>query len=400
MNQQPNATKPTVCLFGPCNAGKSSLFNALTGTNQAIVSAQPGTTTDPVIKSMELIPYGPIVLIDTAGLGDNGCGLGAKRMDKTWAMLERADVALYAADTGAPEDTQADFIRFQQECAKRRTPCLFIRTKTDQRPDNQAEISDVLSVSIYNPQSIDALKQRIGQALSELNTRQQGLLEGILAPGSVTLLIVPIDSEAPKGRLILPQVQLIRECLDNGIRCHVATVDTLPAALADLPHIDLAVTDSQAFREAADLIPAHIPLTSFSLLMARQKGDIAHFVETARTLKNLQPDDTILIAEACTHSHGHDDIGHVKIPAMLQKITGHSLQIDFAAGHDFPEPLNRYKLIIHCGGCMIGRKEMQNRIQAAQAAGVPTTNYGVVLAYANGILDRSVAPLGIHTISR
>lgn len=391
MNDTPNANKLTVCIFGRCNSGKSALFNAITGTDAAIVSEVPGTTTDPVIKSMELLPHGPVVLIDTAGINDDGV-LGGERIKKTRAMLNRADFALYATDQHT--DT-ADFLYLKDEFQKKKIPYIIVYTKSD-LPDAAQTTDlnpDAISVCVSDQASIDRLKRRMADALDSISRSrvQQGLLQGLLPPKSAVVLVIPIDSEAPKGRLILPQAQLIRECLDRDIRCTVTTPVSFKDVLADTSKIDLVITDAQAFKEVAAVVPPDIPLTSFSMLMARRKGDIAELIRGTRAIQRLRDHDKILIAETCVHSTGHEDIGKVKIPALLKTATGKALDFHFISGRDYPDNLDEFALIVHCGGCMITEKEMTNRIADAVAARTPITNYGMVLAYCNGILERSIA---------
>lgn len=390
MNETPNANKLTVCIFGCCNSGKSSLFNAVTGTNTAIVSELPGTTTDPVIKSIELLPHGPIVIIDTAGINDDGV-LGNERIRKTKAMINRADFAIYVSEQG-DIDTE-DFEYFKAEFKRKSTPHIAVITKSDLTQYNDSDeksIESWLKVSIYDKDSIEMLKKRISDELDKINQEKPGMLQGLLKPKSVVILVIPVDSEAPKGRIILPQSQLIRECLDNDIRCNVTTVDSLKDAIEDSKKVDLVVTDSQAFKEVAGITPQDIPLTSFSILMARQKGDLNKLVNGVDVIEKLKDGDKILIAETCTHTTGHEDIGKVKIPMLLKKTTGKALEFLFVSGRDYPEDLSGFALIVHCGGCMITRKEMSNRILEAEQSGVPVTNYGIILAYCNGILERSI----------
>ncbi|MDR0380494.1 MAG: [FeFe] hydrogenase H-cluster maturation GTPase HydF [Oscillospiraceae bacterium] len=394
MNATPQSNRLTVSIFGRCNAGKSALFNAITDTENAIVSGTPGTTTDPVSKSMELLPHGPIVLIDTAGLGDDSA-LGEARVKKTQSVLNRTDLALYAIDAQAP--ALADYRAFAQEFARRALPHLPLITKSDTVPAPAlaalcSQVPDALPVSDRRPEELTRVKAEISLRLDALR-EDHPMLKDLLPAGAVVVMVVPVDSEAPRGRLILPQVQLIRECLDGGHRCHVTTERTLPQALRELGRVDLVVTDSQAFASVARAVPAEIPLTGFSILMARQKSDLSALLAGTRAVSALRDGDRVLIAETCTHNRSHEDIGRVKIPALLQKTTGKSLRLDFAAGRDYPERLEDYALIIHCGGCMISRAEMMNRLRTARAKRVPVTNYGLFLAHCHGILERSMSLL-------
>jgi [FeFe] hydrogenase H-cluster maturation GTPase HydF len=394
MNNTPQSNRLTVSIFGRCNAGKSALFNAITNTENAIVSDTPGTTTDPVSKSMELLPHGPIVLIDTAGLGDDSA-LGEVRVKKTQSILNRTDLALYAIDAQAP--ALDDYRVFAQEFTRRALPYLPLITKSDAVPADTlaalaAQVPDALPVSDRRPEELTRLKTEMSRRLDTLR-EDRPMLRDLLPAGAVVVMVVPVDSEAPRGRLILPQVQLIRECLDGGHRCHVTTEKELPQALRELSRVDLVVTDSQAFALVARTVPAEIPLTGFSILMARQKSDLSVLLAGTQAVSGLQDGDRVLIAETCTHNHSHEDIGRVKIPALLQKTTGKALLLDFAAGRDYPERLEDYALVIHCGGCMISRVEMMNRIRTARNKQVPITNYGLFLAHCHGILDRSTSLL-------
>lgn len=386
MEKTPIAFRTHVSVFGEVNAGKSSLFNALIGQDMMIVSEKRGTTTDPVTKAMELIPYGPIALTDTAGLGD-ATALGDKRAEKTEQILDKTDFAIYVADSGA-FDKEA-YERAVSEFNKRKIAHMLVFTKSDTAapPENYA---DAAAVSVYDKQSIENLKNELQKRLSAARPKENTMLGGLLPDGSTVLHIIPIDSEAPKGRIILPQVQLLRDCLDHGMKSIVVRDTELEDAIARYgDSIDLAVTDSQAFKFVASVVPEKIMLTSYSMLMARMKGDISALIKGAEGIGRLKDGSRILMAEACTHNTSHEDIGRVKIPRLLRAKTGKALEFDYYAYHDFPGNLADYDLIIHCGGCMINSRAMINRIRFAADAGVPITNYGVVIAYANGILDRA-----------
>jgi [FeFe] hydrogenase H-cluster maturation GTPase HydF len=385
MQQTPLSMRTHVAIFGQTNAGKSALFNALLGQNLAIVSNESGTTTDPIIKAMELIGAGPIALIDTAGLGD-ASSLGTSRMEKTKSILDRTDFALYAAD--AADFDPAAYRQMTQAFEGKRIPHLLVFTKTDvaSAPDGYP---DAVCVSIKDSESIEALKRVLTDRLSRIAQKEESMIGGLVEAGGTVVMVVPVDSEAPKGRLILPQVQLLRDCLDHGIKCLVTRETELEDALRELAHIDLVVTDSQIFSVVDGIVPDSIPLTSFSMLMARMKGDLSVFLQGIEAISKLQDGDRVLVAEACTHNTSHEDIGRVKIPRALQKKTGKSLVFTHDTGHDFPENLSEYRLVLHCGGCMLNQRAMQSRIDACQSAGVPITNYGVVLAYTAGILDRA-----------
>lgn len=393
MQQTPMANRRTVGIFGEVNAGKSSLFNAILGQEAAIVSDREGTTTDPVIKAMELIPFGPISLMDTAGLNDT-TSIAALRMNATHKALMRADFALYAADFRSfDKKTYAETVASFQ---KYNIPHLLVFMK-GQSLDASAlealrqEFPQSLLADAQAPETINALKAQVAQALAKLKDSEESLLGGVLPPSSTVALVCPIDSAAPAGRLILPQVQLIRDCLDHQYKCIVTTTELLPEVIRDTPKIDLTVTDSQVFGEVSALLPPDMALTSFSIIMARQKGDLARFFEGVQRIQNLRSGDKVLIAEACTHSRTHEDIGTVKIPAILQKLSGAKLEIQFSAGNEYPADLDTFALIVHCGACMITKKAMRSRILQAEDAGVPITNYGMVLAMAAGVLERSTA---------
>lgn len=381
----PLAFRTYVTIFGSTNAGKSALFNSLIGQDMMIVSDVAGTTTDPVTKAMELSPYGPIALTDTAGLGDI-TQIGAARMEKTKKLMQRTDFAIYAADASCFDESA--YQQVAKEFEKLHIPHMLVFTKAD-LPSGTALYPDAPRVSVNNPESIAKLKAILQERLSAQKPQEESMIANLLPAGSTVLLIVPIDSEAPKGRLILPQVQLLRDCLDHGMTCLVCRDTELEETIRKYPQIDLAVTDSQAFAFADKTVPAHIPLTSFSMLLANMKCGLEEFIRGTAAIDNLPENGRILMAEACTHNASHEDIGRVKIPNLLKKRTGKNLQFDFYAYHDFPENLESYDLVVHCGGCMINARSMQNRVAFCQAAGVPITNYGTVLAYGAGILERA-----------
>lgn len=393
MTGTPLASRRHIVIFGNTNSGKSTLFNAILGQDLAIVSEKKGTTTDPVVKAMELIPYGPVALVDTAGFKDEDV-IGSLRMKKTGAMLNRADLALYAADAGAFDRT--DFEDAKERFQKHKIPYLLVFTKSDTiSPDRiqelKQEFPDAKFTSAKDQKSIDELKSSVSEELTRLGALEEETIVGDLLPdGATVILVIPVDSEAPKGRLILPQVQLIRDCLDHGFQCVVARDTELADAIENTKHADLVVTDSQAFAQVSRIVPEDLPLTSFSMLLARQKGDLRELVRGAYAIQNLKNGARILIAEGCTHNHTHEDIGRVKIPRLLQKKTGKEFTIDYYVGYDFPDDLTSYDLVIHCGGCMLTRKAILTRIEQVKEKSIPITNYGVLLAALNGILDRSL----------
>lgn len=391
MNKTPNANRVHIGIYGNRNAGKSSLFNAIIGQDVAVVSTFEGTTTDPVFKAMELIPFGPVVFIDTAGLDDEGI-LGSLRVEKTKQMLGRTDFALYVMDGSNPDITAYHsmvdvFKRFN-------IPHLLVVNKKDLLTDEGSMKLEGLNTEFQLINSgmlsdIHALNDALMKKLDTLS--EEAPLVGDLLPyGSTVVLVVPIDSEAPKGRIILPQVQIIRDCLDHGIKCHVVRDTELADTLSELQKVDLVITDSQAFREVSKIVPPSIPLTGFSILFSRQKGDIKKLLNGLNSLKNLDSTSKVLISENCTHNHSHEDIGRVKIPKLIHDHISPDIKIEFAMGHDFPLDLSVYDVVIHCGACMVNRKTMLTRIDQAEQVEVPMTNYGLTLAHFSGILERSI----------
>lgn len=390
MNTTPLANRKHISVFGNMNSGKSSLVNALTGQDISIVSPVKGTTTDPVKKTMELIPYGPVVFIDTAGLNDMG-ELGRMRAEKSKSILKETDLAIYVLDafeenSNDPEEMIKLFNRFS-------TPFMVVINKTDivsenRRRELKEQNPGAIEVSASTGTGIETLRQELAKRLQE-SEEDEKLVGDLIPQGAKVILVVPVDSEAPKGRLILPQVQVIRDCLDHGIKSYVVRDTELESALIDMPDVDLVITDSQAFAKVSVLVPRNIKLTSFSMILARQKGNFEAFLNGAESIDQLAQDAHILIAEACTHNQTHEDIGRVKIPKLLNKYTGYTLQYDFYTGHDFPENLKEYSLVIHCGACMINKKALTSRLYECMEAGIPVTNYGIILAKLNGILERT-----------
>lgn len=392
MQNTPLANRTHIGIYGNRNAGKSTLFNALLGQEMAVVSAHAGTTTDPVIKAMELIPYGPVAFIDTAGLDDAGA-LGEKRIEKTHQMLKRTDFAIYLVDGTAPdlESYRQTQRRFKQFNIPYMTVVHTKGASVSLKDFEAFEPQGLLDAHVLS--DVHAFLETVKEQLKAVE--EEPTLVGDLLPyGSTVVLVVPIDSEAPKGRIILPQVQLIRDCLDHGVQCHVVRDTELESALKTLPKVDLVITDSQAFKSVSRMVPPSIKLTSFSILFARQKGSFDTLLEGVEGIRQLKAGDSVLISESCTHNHSHEDIGRVKIPALLKAHVGEALQIDFSMGGDFPADLSKYRLVIHCGACMVNRKNMQVRIGTSVENAVPMTNYGLALAYFTGILDRSIEILG------
>lgn len=388
MELSPRGVRTHIALFGKRNAGKSSLINALTGQNTAIVSDQKGTTTDPVYKSIELFPLGPCVLIDTAGLDDTG-DLGDLRREKSLEVLGRTDIALYVADAGTGLDKSEE--SFLEQLIQRGLPVILVWNKID-LPGSTPPPQNAVAVSAQTGQGMLQLIENLSHA--KPGAKAPGLLDGLVMPGDVVLLVTPIDASAPKGRLILPQQQVLRALLELGAPALVVQPKEISQALAALAHPPaLVITDSQVFKEVANLLPLAIPLTSFSILFARAKGDLQELAAGARAIARLKDNDRILIAEACTHHRQEDDIGKVKIPRWLREKTGKQLEFEFCSGLTYTKDLREYALVVHCGACMINRTEMLHRIEQAQNCQVPIVNYGVLIAYVTGILDRVLQPI-------
>ncbi|MCK9226561.1 MAG: [FeFe] hydrogenase H-cluster maturation GTPase HydF [Syntrophorhabdaceae bacterium] len=395
LNQTPRGNRLHIAIFGRRNAGKSSLINALTNQEIAIVSDIPGTTTDPVYKSMEILPIGPVVIIDTAGIDDTG-ELGRLRIEKALNVLKKTDLMLLVVD---PAEGFGQFEEGMVEKARKsKVAPIIVINKTDQYPEftigpdvSRPDIP-VVSVSAITREGIDELKiAMIHQAPKDFMSTV--ILGDLIGAGDTVVLVVPIDTAAPKGRIILPQVQAIRDILDHDAIACVVKENRLREALRNLKEKPrLVVTDSQVFKKVAAETPPDILLTSFSILLARQKGDLVTLVEGAKAIKHLSPGDKVLVSEACTHHRMEDDIGTVKIPRWLNEIVGGPLDYSWVSGLELPKDISHYKLIIHCGACMINRKEMLHRIMVAQHAGVPIVNYGVLIAYLTGILDRTLKP--------
>ena len=390
MNSTPNSNRKHIVIYGKTNAGKSSLINNLVRQNVALVSKEAGTTTDPVFKAMELIPIGPVLFIDSAGINDK-TSLGDLRVSKTLELLKRTDLAIYLMDgedidEKALKDMKLQFKKFN-------IPYILVINKCDKLDEEKLktlknEYENAIFISAHNNSNIDKLKEKIIDILKE-QEEDVSLVGELLPYGSKVIMVVPVDSEAPKGRLILPQVQCIRDCLDHGIKSYVVRDTELEDALKEIKDVDLVITYSQAFKKVDEIVPKNIKLTSFSMLFARQKGDINEFLKGVEAVRNLKPKDKILISESCTHNTSHEDIGRVKIPKLLSKYVGGDLDITFKVGHEFPEEIEDYKLIIHCGACMVNRKTVVNRINLCKEKEVPITNYGVILSILTNTLDRS-----------
>lgn len=391
MNETPRSNRLHIAFFGKRNSGKSSLINALTSQTISVVSDVPGTTTDPVLKAMEIHGIGPCVFIDTAGLDDEG-QLGELRIKQTLRVMERTDIALMVC-------TDGDITREMQWAGRLKekdVPVIWVLNKCDLLDTPQQTMRQIeqicgqvpLPVSAKQCQGTEEIHRRIAQLLPD-ETMNRGLLGGLVEEGETVMLVMPQDMQAPKGRLILPQVQTIRELLDRKclvMSCTTDKMDQMLQALARPPR--LIITDSQAFKTVYEKKPKDSRLTSFSILFAQYKGDIDYFLKGAEAIGRLTEDSRVLIAEACTHAPMTEDIGRVKIPNMLRKRIGGGLQIDVVSGNDFPEDLSPYSLVIHCGACMFTRKYVLNRIASAKEQHVPMTNYGVAIACLTGILDK------------
>ena len=397
MNQTPSSERVHIGLFGKRNAGKSSVINAVTNQDIAIVSAVRGTTTDPVYKSMELLPLGPVMLIDTPGLDDEG-ELGALRVQKGLDVLRKTDIALLIVDGTAgmsPEDE-----RLEEELKKRRLPYLVVFNKWDLVQEKSAgeensgaepEDERHIRVSARTGEGIQELKERLARMVPA--GKEKRLVGDLLEPQDLVVLVVPIDKAAPKGRLILPQQQTIRDVLESGAVSVVVREKELKETLKKLgTKPKLVITDSQVFGLVERDTPEDILLTSFSILFARYKGNLAQAVRGAGALESLRDGDKILISEGCTHHRQCDDIGTVKLPRWIENYTGKKPEFVFTSGTGFERNLKEYHMIVHCGGCMLNEQEMQYRLKMAESQGVPMTNYGILIAYMKGILERSLQP--------
>ena len=396
MNQTPSANRTHIGIFGKRNAGKSSLINAITGQNYAIVSDVLGTTTDPVLKSMELLPLGPVVIIDTPGLDDEGT-LGALRIQKAYQILNKTDIAVLVIDASSgvtKEDSE-----ILKRIHEKEIPCVIVVNKSDICPNCNLEdlplpdSDSAILVSSKTGEHIHELKELLAQQASQ-DTIQKSIVADLLNPLDFVVLVVPIDSAAPKGRLILPQQQTIRDILEAKASAIVVQETELAETLNSLgKKPKMVITDSQVFKKVSTVTPDDILLTSFSILFARYKGNLKTLVNGASALDSLKNGDRILISEGCTHHRQCDDIATVKLPNWIRSYTKKEVEFEFTSGTEFPLDLSSYKMIVHCGGCMLNEREMKYRLKCAEDAKIPITNYGTCIAYINGILNRSLEPV-------
>ncbi len=400
MKATPRGIRPHIALFGRRNVGKSSLINALTDQEIALVSDTAGTTTDPVFKNMELLPLGPVVLIDTAGLDDVGT-LGQMRIEASRKVLKKTDLALVVLEPA--EKLDAVEIELLESLKHGKTQFLVIINKCEDKAAPESLLKEIESYGVKGIQ----VSAKLNQGIKELKRNSiQGKLKDfdagtiigdLVQPGQVVVLVVPIDLAAPKGRLILPQVQTIRDLLDTDCIAIVAKERELRSALDSLKAPpDLVITDSQAFLKVAGDVPPGVPFTSFSVLFARYKGDLSAYLHGISVLKNMKEDGKILIAESCTHHQMADDIGRVKIPRWLRQNYGGKVQFEFCQGSNFPDNLSEYDLVVQCGGCMVNRREILNRIAVCQEAGIGITNYGILIAHLHGVLEEAIKPFGLE----
>lgn len=397
LNATPRANRVHIAIFGRRNAGKSSVINAITDQELAIVSEVKGTTTDPVYKSMEILPIGPVVIIDTAGLDDEG-DLGELRIKKTLEVLHKTDIAVVVIDAahGLTEYDHSIIAQVRQK----NLPLVVALNKQDEAPTAKDAVdrlseelkAPVVPVSAHQKTGIQELKKIIAESLPESEDKFR-IVGDLVSPGDFVVLVTPIDKAAPKGRLILPQQQVIRDILESDAIAIVTKEHELKETLDSLGKKPrLVITDSQVFLKVAADTPRDIPMTSFSILFARHKGDLTELVRGARAIEALQDGDTVLISEGCTHHRQADDIGRVKIPRWLRQMTGKNLNFEFSAGTQFTEDVQKYRLIIHCGACMLNKAAMDYRIDCAKVFGVPIVNYGVMIGYVQGVLERAIQP--------
>ena len=389
LNATVSAERVHIGFFGLRNAGKSSLVNAVTGQRLSVVSEVKGTTTDPVKKAMELLPMGPVVIIDTPGIDDEG-ELGEQRVARAQQVLRQADIAILVVD--AQKGLQPTDRKLTELFTERKLPYLIVFNKADLLPQLPQETTNEIYVSAETGDGIHALKEKIA-ALAKSAESDRKIVADLVSSGDTAVLVVPIDSAAPKGRLIQPQQQTIRELLEVGAFSLVVRESELSAALSALKTPPrMVITDSQAFGLVSKIVPESIELTSFSILFARYKGDLATVVGGAAMLDRLRDGDKVLISEGCTHHRQCQDIGTVKLPGWINGYTGKTLSYSFTSGTEFPDDVSQYALVVHCGGCMLNEREMKSRMERCTEQGVPVTNYGIAIAQMHGILKRSLTP--------
>lgn len=387
LQNTPNSERVHIAFFGKRNAGKSTLINGLTNQDVSIVSSLPGTTTDPVRKAMELLPIGPVLLIDTPGIDDQG-QLGTLRVEKTKEILDMSNIAILVVDsTLGITKWEERLLRLFKE---KEIPYIVSYTKSDLLKNDINLKENEILVSGKEKENLHELKELMGR-FARLNHKEKFLLEGLVSKNDLVLLVIPIDKAAPKGRLILPQQQILREILDIGANALICKESELSEALNKLKNVpNLVITDSQVFGKVSKEISDNIPLTSFSIIFARYKGDLDLLLKGATTIDSLKEGDRILICEGCTHHRQCDDIGTVKIPDWVLNYTKKKIHFDFTSGNDYPSSLDSYALVVHCGGCMLSEKQMKNRLNLAKEKNIPITNYGMLIAHINQILKRSI----------
>lgn len=399
LNSTPSGQRVHIGFFGIRNAGKSSIVNKLTNQEISLVSDHKGTTTDPVKKAMEILPIGPVVIIDTAGFDDEG-ELGELRKHRTYRILDEIDVVVLVLDAREHHlsEEEADFLKNVKE---RKLPYIIIENHVDEAEPHGYPELEADEQLIYVDATNDDMSH-VKEALIKLlpDKKEPVLVADLVQPKSTVVLVIPVDESAPKGRIILPQQMVLRDLLDNNCKIFCCQPEELAEALKENKNISLVITDSQAFMQVAKIVPENIELTSFSILMARYRGGLKTQLEGVEAIKNLMDGDKVLISEACTHHRQCNDIGTVKMPNWVKKYTGKEVEFEFSSGNDFPEDLSKYKLVIHCGGCMVNEAEMKNRVKKCKSQGVPIVNYGMAIAEFNGILDRSLKVIRADRVAK
>ncbi len=391
LNEVSSGERIHIGFFGMRNAGKSSLVNAFTGQRLSVVSEVKGTTTDPVKKAMELLPLGPVLIIDTPGIDDEGA-LGEMRVEKAREILSKTDIAILVCDAqkGISEADRGLIEIFYEK----KIPYVIAFNKSDLLEKGKESKDNTVYVSAVTGENVDLLKNTVASLCKE-KSQKKFIVSDLLSEGDVVLLVTPIDESAPKGRLILPQQQTIRDILDKGAIAVTTQVFSLEKTLSSLKEKPrMVITDSQAFKKVAEIVPENIPLTSFSILFARYKGELDSLIDGAKALEALSDGDKVLISEGCTHHRQCNDIGTVKMPGWIKNYTGKEINFEFTSGGEFPRDLSPYKLVVHCGGCMLNEREMKSRQEKAVSENIPMVNYGMAIAHMNGILKRSLEVFG------